>query len=105
MYFITFYEIFCIRSLSQNDKAAKKTMECSIILWEFDGGIVQGYSFRGKSLAGNCSLKNFMAVNVQGELYKSNCLRAKLKKAIALPGGSSRAIVRRLVVQGKIIQG
>lgn len=80
-------------------------MEGSIILGEFDGGIVQGYSFNGKSLAGNCPLKNFMAAKIQSELYRSSFLRTKLRKAIALAGVSSVTIVRRLIVQGKIIQG
>lgn len=53
-------------------------MEGSIIQGNLIGGIVQGYLFRGKSLAENYPCKNFMAAKVQGGLSRSQKSRGQL---------------------------
>ena len=85
---MAFYKIFGMRSISQNTESRKRTMEKSIILGEVCGGIVQSYLFRGKSLAGNCPWRNFMATKVQGGFSKGNYLKVRLRKANVLEGVS-----------------
>ena len=54
---------------------------------------MQGYLFRDNSLPGIWPWKNFMVENIQGGLFKGNCLRAKLRKTIVLDGVSWEALV------------
>lgn len=68
------------------------------------GGFSGAISSGGKS-SRKMSLKSVILAKFEGGLSKGNCLRAKLRKAVVLEGVSWDAIVWRVVLQRKTIQG